>query len=279
MGIIDSSKVLLDFAWSCANLPMLVKAAIKAVKLRDLIEKNKALEGCHAGERCFVLGNGPSLKFVDPALLKGEILFAVNMLYRSPLFEELSPSYYCAVDPGMFTSYRDELLEIVESNSRIRFIFSDCAVDGFASLPNVFIALTGVHATSSCHAFDLTKPCCSFINVVPFAIQCALYMGFKEIYLLGCDFNQFAFHVDSHIYEEADRKRTQPLLSDLLGHTIALMQHEHLNKYASREGVFVANATKNSLLDVYPSVELCDILNGAAKPLVDGSSSPIRHCK
>ena len=41
----------------------------------------------HRGKRCFVIGNGPSLKQTDLSLLKNEFTFGLNRIYL--LFPEL----------------------------------------------------------------------------------------------------------------------------------------------------------------------------------------------
>src|SRR3546814_9326201 len=35
----------------------------------------------HRGERCFILGGGPSLKKIDPGKLRNEVKFAVNGIF------------------------------------------------------------------------------------------------------------------------------------------------------------------------------------------------------
>ncbi|HEY0007112.1 MAG TPA: hypothetical protein VGB55_00165, partial [Tepidisphaeraceae bacterium] len=37
----------------------------------------------HAGQRCFILGNGPSLKQTDLTLLKNEVTFGLNRIYMN----------------------------------------------------------------------------------------------------------------------------------------------------------------------------------------------------
>ncbi|MCI0854684.1 MAG: hypothetical protein J4N91_09695, partial [Chloroflexi bacterium] len=52
----------------------------------------------HRGERCFVIGNGPSLKQTDLSLLKEEFTFGMNRIYM--IFAELgfSTTYFLAIN-------------------------------------------------------------------------------------------------------------------------------------------------------------------------------------
>ena len=49
--------------------------------------------GRHAGQRCFILGGGPSLKLVDPGPLRNEVTFAVNGIFLIYDWLGFEPSY------------------------------------------------------------------------------------------------------------------------------------------------------------------------------------------
>ena len=50
------------------------------------LHKLMELKGRHAGERIFIIGNGPSLNKMDLRLLKDEVTIASNGLYTDILF-------------------------------------------------------------------------------------------------------------------------------------------------------------------------------------------------
>ena len=47
----------------------------------DTIQRLGALQDIHKGERCFIIGNGPSLKQTDLTKLKNEYTFGLNRIY------------------------------------------------------------------------------------------------------------------------------------------------------------------------------------------------------
>jgi len=51
--------------------------------------------GRHAGERCFVVGSGPSIARMDLSWLKDEITICVNQSYKALDFD---PTYVCIGD-------------------------------------------------------------------------------------------------------------------------------------------------------------------------------------
>jgi hypothetical protein len=65
---------------------------------RDSIRRLGELKNIHRGERCFIIGNGPSLKDMDLQWLRGEYTFGMNRVYLA--FEEwgFSTSYLVAVN-------------------------------------------------------------------------------------------------------------------------------------------------------------------------------------
>ncbi len=60
--------------------------------------KLKGYKNIHSGERCFVIGNGPSLTPEDLDKLKNEYSFASNHIYK--IFDRTNwrPTYYVSVD-------------------------------------------------------------------------------------------------------------------------------------------------------------------------------------
>jgi hypothetical protein len=62
------------------------------------IRKLEEYRNRHQDERCFIIGNGPSLKRTDLSLLQGEITFGLNRIYL--LFDELrfQTTYFMAIN-------------------------------------------------------------------------------------------------------------------------------------------------------------------------------------
>ena len=54
----------------------------------------RAFKDCHQGERCFILGNGPSLQNTDLAPLADEITFGVNGIFYMTWQCGFAPTYY-----------------------------------------------------------------------------------------------------------------------------------------------------------------------------------------
>src|SRR5512137_3055293 len=61
----------------------------------ESVHKLKQLENVHANQRCFIIGNGPSLRQTDLSHLRGECTFGLNRIYL--LFPELGFNTSCLV--------------------------------------------------------------------------------------------------------------------------------------------------------------------------------------
>jgi hypothetical protein len=100
-------------------------------------------------------------------------------------------------------------------------------------------------------SIDFTKNLPTLGNVMVVAIALALYVGYKEIILLGADFNSFASTSRKHCYTEDNNVKLRSLSSELFMHSFVADTHYELRKYAEKHGVRIINATKGSLLDAY----------------------------
>ena len=149
---------------------------------RSSIHQLAALQDVHRGKRCFIIGNGPSLKQTDLSRLRNEYTFGMNRIYL--MFPEL----------GFTTSY------FVCINS---LVIEQCAEDIRAlSIPK-FLSwrsrrwiqpthdLMFLHTTYTGPKFakDCTGRLWEGATVTYVAMQLAFHMGFEQVILIGVDHN------------------------------------------------------------------------------------------
>lgn len=93
-SVLRAGKEAYDGVRRLPNLP----AAYLNPARRDSIARLAALRDRHRGERCFILGNGPSLKRTDLSKLRNETTFGLNRIYLA--FPEMGfeTSYYLCVN-------------------------------------------------------------------------------------------------------------------------------------------------------------------------------------
>lgn len=258
MDIIEINKMLMDKSLMMINIYSRIKYMIDYPKFKKYITKNIELKDKYKGQRCYILGNGPSIKDLDIDLLKGKNTFVVNGFYKSPMYEKLEPTFHCIYDKFIFEESRTDLEKIVSENKfETTFIFNRRAIGKLANPNKCYYVYSTIFPTTLNNKYDLAKNANTFLNVIPFVIMCAIYMGFSEIILLGCDFSLFASRKESHFYDQGELiDRKESLFQDLQGHAIVCCQHRYLRQYANSNGIKIINATPNSLLDIYPQDDL-----------------------
>lgn len=152
-------------------------------------KKLLAFKNIHRGKRCFVLGNGPSLKISDLNKLTHEISFAFNKIYLA--FDETAyrPTYYMVEDPEVCKNISDRLSDLGSFPKFIPWTFRRWA--RYASNLHIY-RLDGTTYTEedpdprfTANPLDLYWGA----TVLYSAIQMAVYMGCSPIYLAGVDFN------------------------------------------------------------------------------------------
>ncbi len=232
-------------------------------KSKRLVRRNDAFKNIHDGERCFILGTGPSLNTLAESQvdrLKSEVVFGVNSLYKSDVGAALEPRYYTLLDSFYW--------EVEKWNG----IYAEVASQ-YASNPPIFITGTGAqhfvdnlvlskpsiylyfkkYPTTKMSA-EITENLYATMNCVSTSILVAIYMGFKEIYLLGCDYNAFCNAGVGHCYDDKEELKDSPynLAFYLKFYWITTEFHYLVAKLANNSGVKIVNLTPGSLLDAYP---------------------------
>lgn len=261
MNPIQFSKRFVELSFSLINIGCRLRAICDFIKYKKLIRRNAALKNVHRGETCYIVGNGPSVKNLDASLLKDKIIFTVNSMVTNELFDELQPKYHCVIDRNVYLKIKNVLIEKVKSTPDTGFFFHRIAKDDIVELDNAYITYNTIIPVNENIRKDITKNANIFINVVPYSIMVALYMGFSKIVLLGCDFSFFASRKDTHFYELGTGiTREESLFDDLYGSAIAWSQYNYIYGFCKKNGIEIVNATPNSLLDVFPQVSLEKIL-------------------
>lgn len=224
---------------------------------RELLRANLELRERHLGRRCFVVGNGPSLRDQDLSLLRGEVVFVVNRFIHHPDAEAIAPSYYVIVDPKFATGeWGTDFVEQLER--RLPNVEVFLTPDGVslvrqrgllrkhrvrAVLPN-----QQLHFGYS-ESVDLTRGVPGMDNVTKVAVMAAVYMGCKEINLLGIDGNGLILSSDSHFYgHEPPPARQEDLEKALVSMSMGLRSWRAIARYLEERGVALISRNPRSVL-------------------------------
>ncbi len=142
----------------------------------------------HKGERCFIIGTGPSLRMTDLDKLaeKNEICFGSNKIYLAYEKTNWRPDYYMVCDFNVFRSCYDVIKTIEDSTVFIEDFYNILDMERISGS----YLFRSIHQKSKFKfSRDVVRGIYSGLTVTYNMIQMAVYMGFTEIYLLGVDFS------------------------------------------------------------------------------------------
>lgn len=133
----------------------------------------------HKGQRCFILGNGPSLARMDLSALKNEMTFGMNRIYL--MFDRMGfeTTYHITINRYVIEQCAKEIAAL----SSPKFINWESR-DLIDFTPNMMFLASdpqpGFH-------IDVTKSIWEGSTVTFAALQVAYYMGFQTVILIGVD--------------------------------------------------------------------------------------------
>ena len=204
----------------------------------------------HQGKRCFIVGTGTSLNDIDMSLLDNEITIGVNLIL---LKKDFTPDYLVVADTTVVRKHYNTIFN--DKMSKGHYILGNgCTMTGKGNCnsgPGSTCASLDLDIKSYPNIYQLTHKETSgiFIDHIDderenllktdqyyidpnfkhftsygastidnLAIPLAVYLGFKEIYLLGCDGGWDHFYKDnskSGKREWINYKHVLPILDKL----------------------------------------------------------------
>lgn len=216
----------------------------------------------HEKKRMVVIGNGPSLnktlELYLPQILESDIVM-VNYSVRTPLFEQLKPSYYAIMDPSFafdnpddIDVIRDCVHDLVERTQwpmilvLPKFFKSWWAVDEFKKNSNITVLFDGgdwrrLPDAKLFHALDVNRVCPPTNTTLTYCIYMSLYWGYEETYLVGADMSflkdmyvgqkdNVLYTIDSHFYNNSD-VQPEPTDPEFKGRPFRHTMEEKLYEY------------------------------------------------
>lgn len=247
----------------------------------------KTLKRVHSGERCFIIGNGPSLCAADLNQLNGEYTFAANRIYE--IFEQTKwrPTYYLNVDIPIHQEryekikrYAPELghifLRVDTKNPKDEKKSLDYPIE---KLTRIFYEEDGYfkiyqniwNQWSSYVSEDISDHFSDGYTVTFTSIQLAIYMGFREIYLLGVDFSySVMYDADGKLHKDEsiqDYFTGERYKETIFNYNSMLHAYQIAKKYCDNHNIKIMNATRGGKLEVFERITLEKIFKGGGNPL------------
>ena len=223
-------------------------------------------KGKFTGKRCFLIGNGPSLRAEDLTRLReaGEITFAFNRIYS--IFDQTPwrPNFYISQDELMLAGCVDTVCGL---KADAKFIpiqlkwWNDIAIDD----AKYFNIVSQQVDDPQQFLFSDDIPHCVYNSMTGMytAAQIAAYMGFTEIYMIGVDHhfrvsqnNQGEIVVDPSVKDYFTDKYNEDKDKLYIPNTErSTLTYVAMKRHCDSRGFQVYNATRGGKLEVFPRVD------------------------
>jgi hypothetical protein len=239
----------------------------------------KSLENKYSGRRCFIVATGPSLTLDDLDLLKDEITISMNSIIK--LFDktDFRPTVYVTQDNVFFKNSKELIKKIdlssvyVGINDMGRRIWKPreaILINDLEGLPGVNVYNLNLSYNfaewrylgspwKNKFSFDASKQIYDGGTVTYSAIQLAVYMGCKDVYLVGVD-NGTKKGEKFHITDDEDEGKR--LAEKIPASRFEKFQNNYIYAYniMKKNGFNLYNATRGGALEGIPRISLDKVL-------------------
>ena len=251
--ILDSYCFYVDPIFECFN-KLFITVSHKYGYLKKYKNKFK-------GERCFIVCTGPSLNYNDLNRIKNEYSFSMNSIIRILDKTDWKPTFYGIQDYEVFGKLKGD----IQLYSNKYFFVSDETYKKYNSVLNqksVDVFKLFYHGTkrnlkkpSIKFSSDITKGLYNGYTITYSLMQIAVYMGFKEIYLLGCDSNYDPDPNKRYFVSHGHIDPNAPIAVQF-----QIKAYSVAKKYADKHGIKIYNATRGGKLEVFERFNLDDVI-------------------
>jgi len=167
-------------AWLAWQHALLWPAATFHPWRRASLRQLAALKDVHHGQRCFIIGNGPSLQETDVSCLKGEYSFGMNRVYLAfPQWGFHTP-YYLSINSLVI----EQCAEDIRALPMPKFLSWRSRHLIQPTDDTIFLHTT---YTGPKFARDARHRLWEGATVTYVALQLAFHMGFQQVILIGVD--------------------------------------------------------------------------------------------
>lgn len=232
--------------------------------------KLREMKDAFKGERCVIIGNGPSLNKLDLSKMRDTATFAVNGIFYAAEKMGFDPTFYVVEDTAVMADNTEAILAYKAKHklfpAEYRKLMGENDHTTYFRMNRGFYATTSPHYSVPRFSTDASKRVYCGQSVTIINLQLAYHFGFTEVALIGMD---FSYNIpDSVIKEglvytstEADDNHFHP---DYFGPgkkwkdpklDRVLINYEQAKVFYEADGRRIVNATAGGNLHVFDRVD------------------------
>lgn len=227
-----------------------------------------SLKNKYQGHRCFIIGNGPSLRNTDVSKLKNEITISCNGIFL--LYQEMGfkPTFY-TVEDRLVAEDRADIINNLSGS--IKVIPHDLKDYIKQDQETIYINFVRQYDNFPCFSSSFQQIVYWGGTVTFLNLQLAYYLGIREVYLVGMDHNYKAPSAVDEVKGYVIKSNTADVNhfhSDYFGpgyrwHNPQVERMEQsyqvAKKFFEDNGGIIYNATADGKLEVFERVNFDDL--------------------
>lgn len=223
----------------------------------------------YKGKRCFIIATGPSLKMEDVEKLNDEVSIGMNSFYRVFDKTDFRPTYYVTLDPdvqnSLLKNYNGEISDLAKEKVFMNSLVKE-RVLGIDYLPycyqnhwfNIFNNKFD-YSKNLKHTDDLLFGIYDKYTVTNAAIDLAIHLGCRKIYLIGVDCNYSG--PTQYFVNPGDGTHDMDQYEAYCTQKAMMSGYSFMEKETQKRGIKIYNATRGGMLEEFERVDFDKVIN------------------
>lgn len=250
---------------------------------KNIFKKNKKLKNVGKGKRAFLLATGPSIKQENLKLLAGEDCFSLSNFYLHDDINIIKPRFhfFAPYHPPLILENYIEWLQSADQYlpKETKIVLGHNSYE-LVKKHNLFparrIFYLYLSESPSKNLVDLTRPVLAPQTSPLMILPVLIYMGYEEIYLLGCDhtiLRDFKKDIRNFYDEKKDIRKNASdsnvwsnIIDDHKSSMHVFIQYDFYNKLIENNSHSkIINLSNDTWLDVFEKKYLDEVMGNQEK--------------
>ena len=240
-----------------------------------ILKKNFELKDKYKNERLFILGSGSSILLYDLKFLRNEYVMTQNSFHMHKDILEIDPNFHCVVpfyqtdkEYAIWLEYIADMKVVMPNVLFIWGLNTKTLIDQYHKDINdksYYIRTKYNLLTLNKAKVNISKTIMNIPTVLTQCLSVAIYMGFKEIYLLGFDLDQIChtndrtfgrFYgmskiTDTKFEEDAEKNLDDETTDGWYNWWLMNKQFFLIKLFADQNNINIINGTQGGILSYF----------------------------
>ena len=239
------------------------------------LKRNVELKNKYNSKRIFILGSGSSILLYDLKVLSNEYVMTQNSFHMHNDISDINPNFHCVVqyyqtdkEHSIWVDYINDMKVRMPDSLFIWGLNTKALIDKYhedISAKSYYVRTKYDLLTLKKAKVNISKTIMNIPTVLTQCLSVAIYLGFKEIYLLGFDLDQIChtndrtfgrFYgmskiTDTKFEEDAEKNSDDETTDGWYNWWLMNKQFFLIRDFADQNNISIVNGTKGGILSYF----------------------------